>query len=404
MFIGWLTSSLSMIGLLSFSDLSRVENGYDDNGAIQYAPMEGAPSITFLSATLLLFGTGFWFADVMGDSLVAEKAKLEPEETRGQLQSTCYSCRFFGLMVTAPISTVLYNKYGPEIVVKLMGLVPMIMLPFIYNLWERKDIPVKSTTDQCKEIWTTVCSRAVWQPMAFVYVYNVFQVGNAAWREYLRSVLSFSDIQLNILLIVAYVLLYLGVLAYKYYFIKWSWRSIYVITTALNAVFSAMQVLLIQGITFGLNPFVFALGDDIFADFIAGIQFLPTTIMMVHLCPAGSEGASYAMFTTVNNCASSLASTLSTLMLGIWDCSKDTMIKGDLSGMTNLTILTTILQTCGLLFVRLLPNTKDDLKRLNDGKYSGSRVGGFLFLTITISSVLAAILISLYNVLTGGVS
>ena len=126
--------------------------------------------------------------------------------------------------------------------------------------------------------------------------------------------------------------------------------------------------------------------------------------MMVHLCPAGSEGASYAMFTTVNNCAGGLASTLSTLMLGIWDCSKETMIEGDMSGMTNLTIFTTILQTCGLLFVKLLPNTKDDLKRLNDGAYSGSRIDGFIFLTITISSVLAAILIGLFNVLTGGSS
>ena len=35
-----------------------------------------------------------------------------------------------------------------------------------------------------------------------------------------------------------------------------------------------MQVLLIKGFTFGLSPFVFALGDDVFADFIAGIQFL----------------------------------------------------------------------------------------------------------------------------------
>jgi hypothetical protein len=63
-------------------------------------------------------------------------------------------------------------------------------------------------------------------------------------------------------------------MAYKYYFIKYSWRAIYVGTTLLNAVLSLLQILLIQGITFGLSPFVFALGDDVFADFIAGVQFL----------------------------------------------------------------------------------------------------------------------------------
>lgn len=126
--------------------------------------------------------------------------------------------------------------------------------------------------------------------------------------------------------------------------------------------------------------------------------------MMVHLCPTGSEGASYAMFTTVNNCASGLAGTFSTLLLGIWDVSKETMLSGDLSGMTKLTIFTTILQTSGLLFVKLLPNTKDDLAKLHSGAYSGSRIGGTIFLFITISSVFAAIIICAINIITGGVS
>merc|ERR1711957_903024 len=85
-----------------------------------------------------------------------------------------------------------------------------------------------------------------------------------------------------------------------------SWRSIYVVTTLLNGILSIGQIMLIKGYTFGLSNFWFALGDDAMADFIAGIQFLPTTIMIVHLCPSGSEGASYAMFTTVNNIAANL--------------------------------------------------------------------------------------------------
>ena len=100
------------------------------------------------------------------------------------------------------------------------------------------------------------------------------------------------------------MLLYLGVMCYKYYFIKWSWRSIYIMTTLINGLLSILQIFLILEITFGMSTFLFALGDDAMAEFIMGIQFLPTTIMMVHLCPKGSEGASYAMFTTVNNVSS----------------------------------------------------------------------------------------------------
>ena len=100
------------------------------------------------------------------------------------------------------------------------------------------------------------------------------------------------------------MLLYLGVMCYKYYFFKWSWRSIYIMTTLINGLLSILQIFLILEITFGMSTFLFALGDDAMAEFIMGIQFLPTTIMMVHLCPKGSEGASYAMFTTVNNVSS----------------------------------------------------------------------------------------------------
>ena len=58
----------------------------------------------------------------------------------------------------------------------------------------------------------------------------------------------------------------------------------------------------------------------------------------------------------------------------------------------------------GLLFVRLLPSTKDELAKLHTGNFSGSRVGGFIFLFVTITSVFAAIVICAINIITGGVS
>ena len=425
MLLGWGLTSLSMFALLFFSDLSMeavkvmnaqnsIDAGNDDDTANRYLQTAAAfddsasalvgtpPSIPFLSFSLLLFGTGFWFADVMGDSIVAEKAKLEPETSRGHLQSTCYACRFFGLMIAAPLSTVIYSSYGPKAVVVLMTALPASIVPLIYFLKETKNVPVASTKDQCGEIWNTVCSRAVWQPMGFVYLYNVLQVGNAAWKQFLKTVLEFTSNQLNSLLIVAYVLLWLGIMAYKKFFISWSWRSIYISTTLLNGLLSALQILLIMGITFGLSPFLFALGDDAFADFISGIQFLPTTIMMVHLCPAGSEGASYAMFTTVSNSAYNLASAFSTLLLGIWDVSKEAMERGELSGMIKLTALTTLIQVSGVLFVGLLPRTKEDLANLHANSMSGSKIGGFIFLFVTFSSVLYSLVVGVLNIVKPG--
>jgi hypothetical protein len=132
--------------------------------------------------------------------------------------------------------------------------------------------------------------RAVWQPLAFVYIYNVLQVGNSAWNQYLKTTLEFTSTQINLIYIASSVLLYVGVMTYKNYMINWSWRFVYIVCTILSVIFSAMQVLLIKGITFGLPPFAFALGDDAFSEFLAGVQFLPTTIMV---CINSIKNSSY---------------------------------------------------------------------------------------------------------------
>lgn len=98
MLVGWLVAALSMGSLVLFSDLSLVKEEFvDANGdtAVRVVAPENAPSIPFLSLTTLLFGTGFWLADVMGDSVVAEKAKFE-KSGAGSIQSSCYAYRFFG--------------------------------------------------------------------------------------------------------------------------------------------------------------------------------------------------------------------------------------------------------------------------------------------------------------------
>ena len=226
------------------------------------------------------------------------------------------------------------------------------------------------------------------------------QVGNGAWREYLVTVHHFTSCQLNMLLIVSYILLYLGIIAYKRYFITWSWRKVYIYTTLLNGVFSLLQVLLIFGITFGLSPFLFTLGDDAFAEFISGIQFLPNTIMMVHLCPSGSEGASYAMFTTVNNSALAMGSMLSTQLLKIWDVSRSAFESGYFTGMINLSYLTTFSQTAAVLFVGLLPHYKEDLVAL--GNSPKSMVGGSIFLFVIFATIAYSLWVGVSNIVAPG--
>lgn len=287
MALGWLLCSTMMAALISSL-----------NGTIHdETVVKKSPSMQWLGAVFFFYGCGLWISDVMADSMVAQKTRSEPDNFRGHLQSTCYACRFFGQMMAAPVSSYLYSAHGPETVLRVLFIIPLLTIPLIVVMAEEQLVP-PSTLAQCQEIWKTVCSRSVWQPMAFCYIFNLLQVPNVAWRQFLKTNLHFTAANLNALLVVSYAFLYLGTVVYKYFFLHTSWRRIYMVSMAVNFVLSALQLLLIQNRTGGLSPFWFALGDDAMAEFILGIQFLPTAILMVNLCPPGSEGASYAMFTT----------------------------------------------------------------------------------------------------------
>mmetsp|Transcript_17472 Transcript_17472/g.26625 ORF Transcript_17472/g.26625 Transcript_17472/m.26625 type:complete len:145 (-) Transcript_17472:44-478(-) len=138
-------------------------------------------------------------------------------------------------------------------------------------------------------------------------------------------------------------------------------------------------------------------------DFLLGTQFIPLAVMMVNLVPPGIEGASYALFTTTFNAASGVASGLSTIVLGIWDVSKETLKAGDLSGLTKLTFLTTAIQVTPLLLVRLVPHSVSDLEQLKTGDLpSSSTLGGSVYLACVFLSTIFALFIAIMNVSSPG--
>jgi hypothetical protein len=107
------------------------------------------------------------------------------------------------------------------------------------------------------------------------------------------------------------------------------------------------------------------------------------------------------MFTTVNNSALTMSSALSTMLLRIWDVSRPALEAGQLSGMVNLTYLTTALQVGAIAFVGWLPAYKEDLTALKDDQHR-SRIGGFIFLFITAASIFYAISVGVLNIVFPG--
>ena len=358
----------------------------------------GAPSLGELSVLLFLATVGAIMVDVMADTLVVERAAYEPEASRGQLQASCYAMRFFGAMLGACAGTVLYNKHtwgwGLDFsqVCLTLGLFPLVaLLPAVAFLWERplENGRGKSVAEQCRDIWDTVQLRTVWRPMAFVYCYNILQIPNVAWSSYLQLDLGFEAWALGVMATCGSVMTFLGILAFKKFFFRSSWRSIYLGTTVLTTVFSLLQLVLIFQLNraLGLSDYLFALGDDVVSAYISGIQFLPICLMYMKLCPGGSEGATYAMLTTFGNIALCCSSSLGASLANLVDVSNAALEEGRLTGLAQITMLTSAVAVVPLTLLWLLPAGYED--QLAQQKSSvRSKAGGAAFLAVLVVSML----------------
>mmetsp|Transcript_17770 Transcript_17770/g.25927 ORF Transcript_17770/g.25927 Transcript_17770/m.25927 type:complete len:527 (-) Transcript_17770:480-2060(-) len=367
----------------------------------------GQPNVEWLTGLLFVGTVGYMMADVMTDAIVVERSKHEDESKRGSIQAQGYIIRFVGSILGSGMGALLYNKdhwgWGLTIpqVFSLNAFVPLIILmPVLPLLKETCENTVpRPIVEQCIEIWTAVQKRNIWEPMIFIYLYNVFQIPNAAWSSFLIDGIHMSDFQLGLISISGSVFSWVGLVVYKKFFFRSNWRAIYLWTTIFTMFFSILQLLLIFRINrkFGLGDLAFALGDDAAAEFIGAIQFLPMVIMYIGLCPEGVEGTTYAMLTTMSNVASATAFDIGTLMTKIWDVSNAAMERHDYAGMWKLTLLTSVLQILPMVLIKLIPGSPAEQKLLQQSNESWFW-GGFVFLAVLFFSLSWTVVEAIYEI------
>lgn len=375
-----------------------------------YLLLIGEPGIYMTTIMMFIATCSYLLSDVCSDTLCVERAKFETEAERGTLQTSGYTSRAFGSVIGSILGAVLYNKsswgWGLTIaeIFGLSALIPMTgVLPTIWHLEElASSRPAPTIKEQFLDIWKTLQLQAVYKPLSFIFTYYVMQIPNQAWTNYLVIGLGFTDFEIGLLTVASTIFLWIGMIIYKRFFFETSWRQIYIWTTALGALFSFLQILLILGINkkFGIPDVVFAIGDTGIVYLIYAIQSMPSSIMFIMILPEGSEGITYALLTTIGNLAWTVACALGSAMTTIWDVSNDALAAGDYSGMLKLTLLTSFLQIVPLSLVFLLPDSKEEQLKLRDAGKS-SVLGGSILGTVVFLSLIGTIALSLYGVIFG---
>lgn len=235
------------------------------------------------------------------------------------------------------------------------------------------------------EIWRTVQLRSVWQPMIFVFSFNLLQVYNVAWQSYLQLTLDFTPWMLGVMAVFASLMSFLGILLYKQSLMHVSWRLIFLGTVFIAKIFTMLQLALVFHLNraLHLSDYMFSLGDNVITAYISGVRFLPVYIMYMRLCPKGSEGATYSMLTTMGNIAAICSGDVANLLAQIWDVSNEALERGDTSGLWRLTLLTAAVGIVPLALLGYLPrNARDQDSDIKARQRSPAAGGAFLIVLL----------------------
>ena len=359
------------------------------------------PSFGYVLAFMFLSTCAYLQADVCIDCLCVERARFESGSIKGTLQTSGYTIRAWGCVLGALLGAILYNTdtWGWGLTIAqffaLSAVIPILFyFPVMWPLHE-----LKSSTkaplfwEQVQSIWDTLCLKAVWLPISFIFGYYVFQIPNQAWTNFLIEGLDFSDFEIGMLTFASAIFYWIGLILFKELYFDTGWQWVYIYTTIIGGVFSFLQVLLVLRVNqdLGIPDFWFALGDYSITTLLYSIQSMPSSIIFVMLCPDGAEGVTYALLTTIGNLGYTVACDIGSAFTLIWSVDNDTLSSGDFSGMLKLTLLTSSLQVFPIFFVWILPNTKEEIHKLISAKIVDRVAGKWLLITIVSSLVITIV-------------
>lgn len=398
MMFGWILSSIAM-GLTYKYDV------------YYHRPInertEGSNSeIHLLALYSFLFGFGIWLGDCIADAILSEKCKLESENDRGKLQSTCLGCRYFTLFLCIAITTYTADYIPARFYFVFLMILPWLsIIPSAIYMKESRSFQSLPISTILNDVWSTISTPSVLSILNFVFFNTILQVGNSSWNQYLYSVLKFQSLEINSYYVIIYFLLYISIMVYKKYLRHTNFHYTFYFCAFFKLCFLFTQLILLKNLNSFLHlpGILFGMSDTIADEYVYGIESLPTNIVFASLCPHGSEGTTYALFLSFNNCAVSVAASLSNILLSIFDVSKSTLIEGNVQGIINLTILTACIKFLSVVFIPLFPRNLEELKQWKQMDETTQRKGltfllASVFLLVIILSIVMSVATSYFNV------
>jgi len=367
------------------------------------APSQGAKYVM-----LMFFAAfGYVMSDVCADGITAELAQREPEEVRGKTQSAIYTVRTLIVILGEIIVGFCFNgeDYGGDfdfslsfpqlMIICTVCTVPVLPATWFFIKEEKHEKP--DLKQYLKGLWDLICTRAVYQVIAFSFFNGVFSgisyTASSPVQSYMVGVTpinsTLSDILSNLLFM-------LGLMITSKWGLRWNWRWMIVATGAFVVIIDCATTLITVWDVFRSQWFW--LGPPIAVQLPYGVGWMISCFVIVELVGQGNEGAMYGLVTTVGNVASPFATTLTLVLDNPFNLTTERIQEDDYGVRRDITYTVVIMYAMTVfswVFLLLLPKQKEACQALLRTGGSNKWLGGitvFYLLFAVVWSVMTNIM------------
>ncbi len=253
-------------------------------------------------------------SDVIVDSLVVERARVESQAEAGSLQALCWGTTAVGGLITAYFSGLLLEHFTTRTVFGITALFPLIVSA---AAWFISEVPVEKVTESANNNWLTVkdqvkqlrqaiTQKAIWLPTAFVFIWQATPTADAAFFFFTTNELGFPPEFLGRVRLVTSIASIVGIWIFQRFLKAVPFRVIFGWSTLLSAVLGMTMLLLVTHAnrSLGIGDRWFSLGDSLVLTVMGQIAYMPVLVLAARLCPPGVEATLFALLMSVSNLAS----------------------------------------------------------------------------------------------------
>ncbi|MEM7726276.1 MAG: folate/biopterin family MFS transporter [Cyanobacteria bacterium P01_A01_bin.45] len=299
-------------------------------------------------------------SDVIVDSLVVERARVESQAQAGSLQSVCWGASAVGGLLTAYFSGMLLEHFSTRTVFWITASFPLLVSSVAFLITEspsNKDDGgdnnnFQNVKDQFKQLRQAISQKAIWLPTAFVFIWQSTPTSESAFFFFTTNELHFQPEFLGRVRLVTSIASLVGIWIFQRFLKAVPFRVIFTWSTVISTVLGMSILLLVTHAnrSLGINDHWFSLGDSLVLTVMGQIAYMPVLVLAARLCPPGVEATLFALLMSVSNLAGLISHELGALLMHL--------LKVTETNFDNLWLLVTITGLSTLLplpFINWLP-------------------------------------------------